>query len=93
MQAEQFEDVPMNMLVRVPGRFLLLDRRLSSALQRIAQGELGRQITLAAEAELREGRSIKGLVILRMIFHYYKTNKTSDLAYDITDLYKVRMKV
>ena len=60
MQAEQFEDVPMNVLVRVPERFLLLDRRLSSALQRIAQGELGIHSTLAAEAELRDGRPIKG---------------------------------
>ena len=92
MQAEQFEDVPMHIIVRVLARFLLLGRRLFSALQRSAQGERGRQITLAAEAELRDGRSIKGLVILRMIFHYYQTNKTADLVYDITDLYKVSMK-
>ena len=93
MQAEQFEDVPMNVLVRVLERFLLLDRRLSSALQRMAHGELGRQITLAAEAELRGGRSTKGIVILRLICHYYKTNKTEDLVYEITGLYKVSMRV
>ena len=92
IRAERFEDVPMDMLVRVPSRFLLLDRRLSSALQRIAQGELGRQSTLAAEAELRNGRSVKGIGILRLICHYYQTNKTADLVYDITDLYKVSMK-
>jgi hypothetical protein len=71
---------------------VLLDRRLSCALQDIATGELGRQIVLATEAELHEGRSIKGIDILRMICKYYLTNKTSDLVYDITDLYKVRMK-
>ena len=91
MKAEMFDDISDDDLQRVPKRFLMLDHRLSSALQRIAQGELGRQITLAAEAELRAGRAIKGLVILRMICKYYQTNKTSDLVYDITDLYKVSM--
>ena len=54
MQAELVENVSDADLQKVPKRFVLLDRRLSCALQDIATGELGRQIVLATEAELHK---------------------------------------
>ena len=59
-------------------KFAILDRRLSAALQRIAHGELGRQITQAAEDALREGRAVRGRELLRLIIRYFQTNRTAD---------------
>ncbi len=44
----------------------------------MVNGELGRKVTLAAEAALKKGRSIKGREILRTIFRYFKTHKTAE---------------
>ncbi len=85
-------DVRWASLPRVPKPFLLLERQVIHGLQPHPQSGPGRTDAPAAESKLRESRAIKGLVILRMILHYYQTNKTSGLVYDITDLPKVSMK-
>ena len=73
-------------------KFAILDRRLSAALQRIAHGELGRQITQAAEDALREGRAVRGRELLRLIIKYFQTNRTADAVYNLADLQRVHMK-
>ena len=64
MKAEQLE-IPDENMATCKTKFAILDRRLSAALQRIAHGELGRQIIQAAEDALREGRAIRGRELLR----------------------------
>ena len=49
-------------------KFRLLDKRLASSLQKIVNGELGREVFAATEMATQSGRSIGGREILRMIF-------------------------
>ena len=51
----------------------------------IATGELGRQITQAAEDALKVGRAARGRELLRLIFQSYKTNRTADAVYNVID--------
>ena len=91
-QAEEFDTVSDEQLAVVPRKFFQLDKRLSCALQRVATGELGRKIAMVTEAEMKQDRSAKGIVLLRMIFDYFRTNRTVDVVYEITDLDAVRIK-
>jgi len=72
-------------------RFALLDARFGAALQQMAHGELGRQISLFVEACLREGRIAKGREVFRIILRYYSTNKTADVIFQITDLQRIKL--
>ena len=74
------------------GKFKSLDTKLSSAINDIARGELGRQITIATEKEAKEGRLIKGRQLLLIIFEYFKLDEAAGSLYDLTDLMAVRMK-
>ena len=73
-------------------RYALLCKRLSAALQRIAHGELGRQITALCETAIANDRAARGREILRVICAYYKTNQTAEKVFLICDLLKVKMK-
>ena len=92
LRADDLEGVPDEELRKSPKRFAILDRRISASLQKIAQGELGRQITQAAEDALKENRSIKGLEILRIMIRYFQTNRTADAVYTLKDLQLVQVK-
>ena len=91
MQAELLTTVPDEQLEDSGRQYYLLDVRLSAAIQKVATGELGRLISLAAERAIKSGRSIKGRELLRMIIQYYKTNARAETVYNINDLQAVTM--
>ena len=76
----------------VPRRFKLLSRKLATALQKIATGELGRRITQKAEDYMKEGRSVPGLVLLRVVQMDYSTNHQAEVLFNLLDLQKVQIK-
>ena len=71
--AKQVEDpmVTDEALENVPDKSKTLSMKLTAALQRVAQGDLGRRITEKVEDGLQMGRSTPGLVLLRMVFKHF----------------------
>ena len=76
---------------RPPTKFIQLSKRLATALQKIAHGELGREITQRVSRALDEKRSACGLELLRIICAYYATNRTAARTCSIADLQKVKL--
>jgi len=76
----------------IPKRFLTLSKKLAAALQKIATGELGRKISQIAEDYLKRGRSVPGLVLLRVIQMDYSTNRQAEVVFNLNDLQKVQIK-
>ena len=70
-----------------PGRrFYLLDKRIATGILKIAEGELGRQLSQAAEFALKAGRAIRGRELWRMVLTYYQASATTREMYRISDL-------
>ena len=63
--------------------FSNLDISLASALKRIVTGELGREVMNRSTAESDSGRILRGRMILRMIYDWYKENSEYTAIYDI----------
>ena len=74
-----------------PKRFIQLSKQLAVALQKIAQGELGREITQNVARALDEKRAARGLELLRLICNYYAANRTAERTCSILDLQKVKL--
>ena len=51
---------------------------MATASQKIAHGELGREITLTVSRALAEKRAARGLELLRLICAYYAANRTAE---------------
>ncbi len=59
--------------------FATLDRKIAASLTKLAQGELGRQITQRNdEALYKECRMARGRELLCIVFRYYATGKSRD---------------
>ena len=86
------ENLSEESFFKVPKKFATLSRKLSSQLQRIATGELGRQITQKVEDCLKQGKSAPGLVLLRMILKYYSSGRHAEAVFNLNDLQKVTIK-
>ena len=72
-------------------RFRKLDKKLRAAMQRIAHGELGRTITERVNTAMKTQRVVSGRELLRMIIHYYQTNKTAEKVFRQADLMQIKM--
>ncbi len=71
------------------GRFPTLDAKLSSALTRIAQGELARKINLKKE-EMRGKRMLpKGRQVLHMVLCHFKMAEAEGSLLEFQDLLEV----
>ena len=91
-QVEEYDTYPDEHFEQVPEKkFRRLDKKLSAACQRAAQGQLGHRITALVTKVTKEGRSARGREILRMIYRYYLSNRTAEQVYMITDLQKVKL--
>ena len=66
--------------------WLCLDRKLASALMKIASGEMGKKMTLASNAAVSSGSSMRGRVLLQMIFQYYSAGHDGQVLYDMNHL-------
>ena len=55
------------------------------------KGELARRISLETERSLRYGRAVTGLVLLRQLTEWYKTNTKAESMYHILNLRVVRV--
>ena len=60
-------------------------------LQKHATGDLGRLITQKTDDCIKKGQSVPGLVLLRLIFRKYASNRQADAVYNLIDLQKVKM--
>ena len=65
---------------------------MAAALQKIATGELGRCITQKAEDCLKNGKSVPGLILFRLIVKYYATGRHVETVFNLNDLQKVVIK-
>jgi hypothetical protein len=72
--------------------FASLDSKLAAALTKIANGELGRRITLAVENEALRGRMLRGRQILWLIHEFHKYDEEQGALYDFTDLTAVKLR-
>jgi hypothetical protein len=54
--------------------------------------ELGRRITLEVAKWLKEGKSVAGLWLFRIVVRYYATGRTAEALYNINDLQRIRVK-
>ena len=75
------EALPDEHFRTVPIRFCTLSRKIAALLQRLGTGELGRKITQTAEDWIKTGRSVPGLVLLRLILLLYRQERRSGLQY------------
>ena len=77
---------------REPGvRFATVDRKLATALQKVATGELGRIITQESEMALKGGRALKGREIFFAVQRWYATGKTAERLFNLRDLQAVKV--
>ena len=77
---------------REPGvRFATVDRKLATALQKVAAGELGRIITQESEMALKGGRALKGREIFFVVQRWYATGKTAERLFNLRDLQAVKV--
>jgi hypothetical protein len=67
-------------------KWFTLSVKLANALTLTVKGELARRITLETERSLRHGKTVPGLVLLRMLTEWYKTNKNAESMYNILNL-------
>ena len=77
------ESITDEQLYKVPRIFMTLSREITSKLQHIATGELGRNITQLVEDWLKTGRSAPGLLLLRTIIRYFATGRAPDALYNL----------
>ena len=91
--ARELEDMglPDSHFETVPKRFATLSRKIATAVQKNAHGELGRNITETVEDWIRGNRSVPGLVLLRMVFRYYSTGRPAEAMFNLNDLQNVKM--
>jgi len=77
---------------REPGvRFATVDRKLATALQKVATGELGRIITQESEMALKGGRALTGREIFFVVQRWYATGKTAERLFNLRDLQAVKV--
>ena len=69
-----------------------LDAKLSSALAKVASGELGRRITHMMEVQAQAGKMVKGRQILWMIYQQFRLSEEAGAMYDFSDIMAVRLK-
>jgi len=86
------ESLPPEYFHTVPKKFATLSRKIAAVLQKVAEGNLGRNITQTAEDWIKQGKSVPGLVLLRIILQYYATGRQSDAVFNLNDLQKVQIK-
>jgi hypothetical protein len=72
-------------------RFMDLDISLASALKKIMTGDLGREVMNRSTAEASNGRILRGRMILRMIYDWYRENSEYSLVFDINDLFAINL--
>ena len=76
---------------REPGpRFATVDRKLATALQKVATGELGRITTQESEMALKSGRALKGREIFFLVQRWYATGKTAERLFNLRDLQAIK---
>ena len=85
------DELPDSHFHVVPKRFATLSRKIASAVQENAHGELGRNITETVEDWIRENKSVPGLLLLRMVFKYYSTGRPAEAMFNLNDLQQVKM--
>ena len=60
-----------------------MSRKIASAVQKSAHGELGRNITETVEDWIRENKSVPGLLLLRMVFKYYSMGRPAEAMFNL----------
>ena len=73
-------------------KFVNLDWKLKSALDKIQKGELGMAILQATEEEAKHGRALKGRQALLIVYRYYNIDEDLGVAYATVDLMNVTWK-
>ena len=68
----------------VPRKFAILSRKIAATLQEKATGQVGRIITQTAGNWIKEGKSVPGLLLLRIIVKYFATGRAADALFNIT---------
>jgi hypothetical protein len=72
--------------------FVTLDMKLSSALQSISTGDLGRTMSRFNEQVMKtQDRPANGRELLFLIFKYYDPGRSPFLMYDSNDIQNVRL--
>ena len=66
--------------------WISLDRKLASALIRIAKGEIGRELIQYHTAALNNNLVVRGRVLLAIVFRYYSSGTTGQVMFDMNHL-------
>ena len=69
-----------------PGKFLMLDTRLSAALTSSAGGDLATRILNYKEQQSRKGMQVRGRHVLLIFEDYFKTSEEAGSLYRVEDL-------
>ena len=77
--------------LRDPGKFLILDIQLLSAISKVVKGELARQIVNYKELEAAHARAIRNHQELYIFEKYIKTNEEIGTLYSVEDLLKINL--
>jgi hypothetical protein len=79
-------------LARPGHRWETLDDKIRSAVSSQLQGELGREVTRAQNAErLTRKRPLCGRQVLRIVYEFYETKQSLSQVYGLTDLLRVHL--
>ena len=75
-----------------PGEgWIALDRKLGSALTKIAKGEIGRELQQYQTTTLNNSQVVRGRVLLAMVFRYYASSSTGQVMYDMNHLQTLKL--
>ena len=73
IQAIEDPDATFESLARSGKKYKGLDLKLAAAGMKIAHGEIGREIILAAELAAKEARLLRGRQIMWRIYRWFRT--------------------
>ena len=77
------EEYPIAKLWKFPARFRILSQRIATGLVKILKQELARKVALLIEQCLKEGTSVLGLVIARMINQWFYASSRGEAMYGL----------
>ena len=86
------DEYPIADLWIVPLKWRILSARLAKGLMEILHGDLARRISVLNEATLLNGKTLPGLVILRLINENYYASTRGECMYRLLELQRVELK-
>ena len=91
-QAFNIKDGPTEAdLWETPLKWYTLSVKLANALYLTIKGELARRISLETERSLRKGLPVPGLVLLRQLTEWHRTNHKAEAMYHILHIRDVKV--